>query len=141
MILIALRAGLFYFLMVFSAGFALGIVRVLWAVPRFGTRAAELIEMPLMLIVMVGAAAWIVRRWAVPPDLLARLGMGFTALGLLLFAEVGAVLQLRGLSLAEYLSSRDPVSGTVYYLLLFIFAALPCFISQKEDGNQETLSP
>lgn len=141
MILIALRAGFFYFLMVFSAGFALGIVRVLWAVPRFGTRAAELMEMPLMLIVMIGAAAWIIRQWAVPSDLPARLGMGITALGLLLFAEFGAVLQLRGLSLSEYLAIRDPVSGTVYYLMLFIFAALPSFIGQKEAGNQESSSP
>lgn len=51
-------------------------------------------EMPFMLIVMVGATAWIIRRWAVPSDLPVRLGMGLTALGLFLFAEFGAVLQL-----------------------------------------------
>lgn len=141
MILLALRAGLFYFVVVFSTGFALGIIRILWAVPHFGIRAAELMEMPFMLIVMVGATAWIIRRWAVLSDLPVRLGMGLTALGLLLFAEFGAVLQLRGLSISEYLASRDPVSGTVYYFMLLIFAALPCFVGQKEDGDQETLSP
>ena len=51
MFLLALRAGLFYFLVVFSSGFMLGIIRILWVVPRFGNRAAELMEMPLMLMV------------------------------------------------------------------------------------------
>ena len=132
----ALRAGLFYFLAVFSAGFALGIVRILWAVPRFGARAAELMEMPIMLIIMIGASAWIVRRCAVPDKLQARVGMGLTALCLLLFVEFGAVLQLRGLSISEYLESRDLVSSTVYYLMLLVFAALPCFIARQSDRQQ-----
>ncbi|EDX83221.1 hypothetical protein S7335_400 [Synechococcus sp. PCC 7335] len=134
---LALKAGLFYFLAVFSAGFVLGVARILWVVPRFGARAAELMEMPIMLIVMVGSAAFIIRRWAVPSDLPARLCMGLTALGLLLFAEFGAVLQLRGLSISEYLESRDPVSGTVYYLMLLILAALPCFIGQRSNRPPE----
>jgi len=42
--------------------------------------------------------------------------MGCVALGLLLAAEFTLVLWLRGLSISEYLASRDPVSGTVYYV-------------------------
>ncbi len=137
MFFLALRAGLFYFLAVFSAGFALGIVRILWAVPRFGARAAELMEMPIMLIVMIGASAWIIRRCAVPAQLQARLYMGLTALGLLLFAEFGTVLQLRGLSISEYSESRDLVSSTVYYLMLLVFAAVPCFIARPSSRQQE----
>jgi hypothetical protein len=38
-----LKAGVLYFGTVFAAGFALGMVRVLWMVPQFGVRAAELI--------------------------------------------------------------------------------------------------
>src|SRR6185503_11470140 len=44
----AFYAGLLYFSGVFAAGFLLGAVRVLWAGPRIGERAAELLEVPLM---------------------------------------------------------------------------------------------
>ncbi len=44
-----LRAAVFYFLLVFGAGFLLGIGRVLLIVPLLGERTAELLEMPLML--------------------------------------------------------------------------------------------
>ena len=44
----------------------LGTVRTLWVVPRFGTRMAELMETPIMLVVTMVAARWIVRRLAVP---------------------------------------------------------------------------
>ena len=39
---IALTSGA-YFAIVFSIGFALGVVRTLWVAPRVGERAAELI--------------------------------------------------------------------------------------------------
>src|SRR5438876_5028581 len=48
--------------------------------------------------------------------------MGGIALVFLLVAEFGFVLWLRGLSIREYLATRDPVSGTVYYVMLGIFA-------------------
>jgi hypothetical protein len=126
---LAFKAGLLYFAIVFTAGFGLGIVRVLWAVPRFGTRAAELMEMPFMLLATILAALWVVRRLAVPPGLWTRLCMGVVALGCLLLAEVSVVLQLRGLSIAEYLGDRDPVSGTVYLLMLGLFAVMPWLIA------------
>ena len=53
------------------------------------------------------------------PCPLSRLGMGLVALGLMLVAEFGLVLWLRGLSIKEYLATRDPVSGTVYYVMLW----------------------
>ena len=59
-------AGVVYFLVVFGAGFVLGAIRVLWVVPRMGVRGAELLEMPIMLIVTVLAARWVVRRFALP---------------------------------------------------------------------------
>jgi hypothetical protein len=121
---------LLYFGIVFTVGFILGPIRILWAVPRFGARVAELMEMPLMLVAIALAALWVVRRLSVPPGLWPRLGMGSVALGLLLLAEFGAVLQLRGLSIAEYLANRDPVSGTVYGLMLGLFAVMPWLISR-----------
>ena len=124
-----LKAGVLYFALVFGAGFVLGPIRILWAVPRFGTRMAELMEAPLMFVVTIIAARWIVRRLAVPSTLPSRLGMGFVALGLLLVAEFTLVLWLRGLSIGEYLATRDPVSGTVYYVLLGVFAIMPLLVA------------
>ena len=125
-----LRAGLLYFAIVFGVGFTLGPIRIFWAVPRFGTRVAELMEMPFMLVAITLAAFWVVRRLSVPSGVWTRLGMGSVALGFLLLAEFGAVLQLRGLTIAEYLGDRDPVSGTVYVLMLGLFAAMPWLISR-----------
>jgi type IV secretory pathway TrbD component len=57
--------------------------------------------------------------------------MRFVALGLMLVAEFGFVLWLRGLSIREYLASRDPVSGTVYYLMLGMFAIMPLLAARR----------
>jgi type IV secretory pathway TrbD component len=126
-----LKAGVFYFALVFGAGFVLGPMRILWVVPRFGVRMAELLETPIMLVVTIFAARWIVRRLAVPFTAVSRLGMGFVALSLLLAAEFTLVLWLRGLSISEYLSSRDPVSGTVYYVMLGAFAIMPLLVDRR----------
>ncbi len=124
-----LKAGLFYFALVFGAGFVLGPIRILWAVPRFGMRMAELMEAPIMFVVTIFAARWIVRHLALPPTVSIRLGMGSIALGLMVVAEFAFVLRLRGLSISEYPATRDPVSGTVYYLMLAVFGMMPLFES------------
>jgi hypothetical protein len=128
-----LKAGIFYFALVFGAGFVLGPIRLLWLIPRVGTRMAELIEAPVMLVVMILAARWIVRRLDVPATSSGRLGMGCIALALLLVAEFTLVLRLRGLTIPEYLASRDPVSGTVYYVLLGVFALMPLLVARRRD--------
>jgi hypothetical protein len=124
-----LKAGSAYFGLVFVAGFALGTIRVLWVVPWLGTRMAELLEEPIMLVVVFLAASWVVRRFAVPPGLWNRLGTGCIALCLLLLAEFSLVL-VRRMSIRDYLAGRDPVSGSVYYAELGIMAALPWFVDR-----------
>lgn len=123
-----LKAGAVYFALVFGAGFAFGTLRVLLVVPRLGARAAELIEAPFMLAVTFLAARWTVQRLAVPAAWAPRLAMGGIALGLLLAAEFTMVLGLRGLSMREYSATLDPVSGTVYYALLGVFALMPLWV-------------
>ncbi len=71
-----LKAGVLYFAVVFCAGFVLGPIRILWVVPRLGTRMAELLEEPIMLVIIILAARWIVRKLAVPPTPSKRLTMG-----------------------------------------------------------------
>ena len=126
-----LKAGVLYFALVFGAGFVLGPVRILWIVPRFGTRMAELMETPIMLVVIIASARWIVRHLAVSSTTSSRLGMGCVALILLLVAEFTVVLWLRGMSMSEYFASRDPVSGTVYFATLALFAAMPLFEGRR----------
>jgi hypothetical protein len=126
-----LKAGALYFALVFGAGFVLGALRVLLVVPHLGARTAELIEAPFMLAVTVLAARWTARRLAVPTAWTRRLGMGGIALGLLLAAEFTVVFGLRGMSMREYFASLDPVSGTVYYALLGIFAVMPLLVARR----------
>jgi hypothetical protein len=125
------KAGALYFALVFCAGFVLGTFRVLVVVPRLGARAAELIEAPIMLAVTFFAARWTVRRLAVPSAWPRRIGMGLVALGLLLAAEFGVVLGVRGLSPREYFATLDPVSGTTYYALLGVFALMPLLVARR----------
>ncbi len=126
-----LKAGVLYFALVFGAGFVLGTVRTLWVVPRVGTRMAELMEMPIMLVVTVVVSRWVVLRLLVPFIPFARLGMGGIALGLLLVAEFGFMLRVRGLSIRQYFASRDRVSGAVYYVMLVLFAVMPLLLARR----------
>jgi len=126
-----LKAGALYFALVFVVGFVLGAIRTLWLVPRVGTRTAELTEMPVMLAVTILAARWTVLRLTVPPMPSARIGMGCIALVLMLVAEFGFVLSIRGLSIRDYLATRDPVSGAAYYVLLIVFAVMPVVVAGK----------
>ena len=119
------KAGVLYFTLVFGAGFVFGTIRTLWVVPRVGERTAELMEMPIMLAVTIVAARWTVLRLSVPINFSARLGMGCMALVLMLIAEFGVVLWIRGISIKEYVGTRDPVAGAAYYLLLIVFAIMP----------------
>ena len=57
-----------------------------------------------------------------------RIAAGCLALALLLSLELTVVLALRGLTLATYLASRDPVAGAAYLLSLALFAVCPCDI-------------
>jgi hypothetical protein len=54
--------------------------------------------------------------------------MGLIGFALLLIAEFAVVLWLRGLTLNEYFAGRDPVSGTVYYVMLIVFAMMPLLL-------------
>jgi hypothetical protein len=126
-----LKAGGLYFALVFAAGFVMGSIRLLWLVPRFGARTAELMEAPIMLAAIVAAARWIAGRPGAPSTRSSRLGMGCLALGLLLTAEFTWVLWLRALSIAAYLAGRDPVSGTVYYAMLGVFAVMPLLMGRS----------
>ena len=98
------------------------MIRVPFLVPRLGERYAELLEMPFMFVAIVLAARHVVRRFDLPARLPLRLQVGFVALALSVVAELLLATVLQGRSLPEFIASRDPVSGSVYLVMLMLFA-------------------
>ena len=117
-------SSLSYFGIVILSGFVLGIVRVFWLAPWLGERNAELLEMPIMLFVAYVSAGYVIKRFRLP-DVKAACTVGVVALILLLALEFTLVLELRGLSVEEYLRSRDPISSAAYAFSLLVYGALP----------------
>ena len=104
-----LKPALVYFAAVFGAGFVLGPIRVLWLIPKLGgehaERYAELMEVPLMLVVIWLAARWLVRRFPAPTGTAPRshfLRVGLLALAFIVAAEMLLGWKLRGLTPLEY---------------------------------------
>lgn len=133
-----LKLGALYFAVVFAAGFILGTIRTFWLVPRLGVRFAELVEAPIMFVVVVLSAHVIVQRHAELRRWEEWLGVGLLALALMLLVEFTAVLWLRGLSFEQYLATRDPVSSTVYFAMLGLFAVLPALVSRRRRNSRGT---
>ncbi|HEY9051402.1 MAG TPA: hypothetical protein VIQ03_07650 [Gammaproteobacteria bacterium] len=130
-----LVASLIYFSIVFGAGFVLGVVRVLLLVPTMGERYAELLEMPLMLIVIFYSAQFIVSRYTFIKKSLEFLFIGIIAFSLLVLFELTLVLAIRDLTIEQYMKSRDPVSGIAYALSLIVYMIMP-FVFAKTRSNK-----
>ena len=130
----SLKPAILYFALVMGTGFALGMIRVPLLVPRLGERYAELLEMPFMFVAIVLAARHVVRRFDVPASLPIRLQVGFAALALSVLAELLLAMVLQGRSLAQFIASRDPVSGTVYVGMLLVFAAMPSLLALRRHA-------
>lgn len=128
-----LKAAVVYFVLVFGVGFFLGPIRILWVAPRVGQRTAELIEEPIMFVMIVLAARWTVRRFRPPSTASALLGVGFIALALVVAAELGVVIGLQGFTIDRYIASRDPVAGTAYLVMLAVFAIMPALVSRPRS--------
>ncbi len=127
-----LKPALLYFLLVFGTGFVLGVLRVSFILPQFGERWAELTEMPLMVGAIVFAARWLTRR-----NMEGRttwLAVGGIAAGLILMADLGVGVGLRGMSPVEALLQKDPVSGTAYYVAIALFGLMPWLVTRRRAG-------
>lgn len=126
--------GALYFLIVFAVGFVVGVVRTLWLVPPVGVRWAELLEIPAMVVVIYWAARWVSRwfRLAIHRRPV-QAGVGLVGLLLLVAAELYLALKLGGQSPAEYVASRDPVSGTAYALSLVLFVLMPTLVTRAPN--------
>ncbi len=130
-----LLAAAAYFGIVFGVGFVLGSVRVPFLVPRLGERMAELAEMPFMLLAIVLAAGYIVKKYGTTVPSLGWAVVGAIALAFLVFAELLLAVVLAGRGVGEYVASRDPISGSVYGVMLLVFAAMPWLRHRLASGN------
>jgi hypothetical protein len=126
----AVKAGVIYFLLVFVVGWILGPIRELWAVPHFGRVTATLSEAVIMLIAMITAARWVIRRYEVPHTLASTLSMGLIAIGLLLPAEIAGIVWVRRLSVHEYAASLVTVSGLISLAMFLFFTAMPTLVGR-----------
>ena len=127
-----LKAGAIYFALVFAVGWILGPIRQLLIVPHLGHITGLLLELPLMLVAMIFAARWVLRRPNVPHALRTRAQIGVVALGILLPAELAGALWVRGASVREYLASLATVSG-----LILAFAAVPALVGELDACNDK----
>lgn len=129
----ALRGGAAYFAIVFAFGFVLGIVRVLWLAPRLGALFAVAIELPIML-----AASWLIcaallRRFAVPYAMGARIAKGGLAFVLLMFAEFSLATLAFGQSPAAFIAGIGEPHAVLGLLGQIGFALMPWL--QRERAN------
>jgi len=127
------KPAVLYFALVLGTGFALGTIRVPLLVPRLGERYAELLEMPFMFIAIVLAARHVVRRFDLPVNLSVRLQVGIAALIMSVLAELLLATLLQGRSLAQFIASRDPISGSVYLVMLLLFALMPSILAHMSN--------
>ncbi|NMM08657.1 MAG: hypothetical protein HHJ16_00060 [Polaromonas sp.] len=130
-----IRAGLTYFAIVLGTGFVLGVIRVPFLVPRIGERWAELAEMPIMATVIFLAAGFSLRRFPRICSPGRSLAAWVLALALSVCAELGLAVVLQSQTLAEFLKSRDQVSGSVYVALLLVFAVMPRLRLRNHEQN------
>lgn len=129
-----LKTGLLYYLMVFGAGFAFGVIRRLVFSPVLGEPLAELIEIPPMLIVIWYAAKFVVRHCQLS-RLRAGLGAGLVALVLMVASELALVIALNQQSLLEYLAAQMTPAGIAYGVSLLIYTLLPGVLTHRQSNS------
>jgi hypothetical protein len=128
----AVRAGLVYFLLVFAAGWVLGPLRELLLVPAIGRTLAVLAEAPLLILALVLASRWTVRRLAVPATVGARAGMGLVALALLLAAELAGGWLVRGEGVVAWAGKLATPAGAIGLALVLLCAAIPVVVGRRD---------
>ena len=124
----AMSVATLYFLLVFAAGFGLGIVRTLVLVPRIGPLLATLIEAPVMLGIGYAACRFVLRRWPVQAG---RWIMVPVFLMLLALSEWQLGLQLFGITAAQQWANVATPAGLVGLSAQALVALLPLVLERS----------
>jgi hypothetical protein len=91
--------------------------------------------MPFMFVAIILAARCIVRRFQLPAKHAVRLQVGFAALAMPVFAELVLAAVLQDRPVAQYIASRDPVSGSACLMMLLTFALMPTILARPGKGQ------
>lgn len=121
----ALRAGAFYGLALFAAGFALGTVRTVLVEPRVGPLAATLIETPLMLLLAWPLCRRVMTRAAAPTGPASCAAASLAASASLITAEIVLGLTLFGRSAAEQAEAFASPQGRLGLAAQIAACAIP----------------
>lgn len=122
-----------YFLMVYFAGFALGIIRELIITPTVGLSAALLMEMPVMAIASFFSARFVLDR---APDAKSPsdfLFIGCTAFVLLMIAEETMSRILRGISVFTFWADFGPLAALANIAGLGLFMLMPLIVGLNRN--------
>lgn len=130
----AVKAGVIYFLVVFSIGFVMGPVREYFLGPLLGTVLAVLVESPVLIGGMILGGYWIVKKLDLPSGL-PRGMMGFTGLLLVLGADWSVGFLFRGMTTEEILIHYSRPEGLIYVGLLLIFLSVPVVVPGRVEGE------
>lgn len=117
--------GLAYFLVVFAAGFVLGVLRTLVVIPAVGELLGVVIELPVILTVSWIACGWAVLRFDVPGTTATRMAMGALAFALLMVGEVLVSITLADRSLAEHWALYRSLPARIGLLGQLVYAVFP----------------
>jgi len=119
------EAAVAYFAAVFAIGFAIGACRMLLLAPRVGETAAVALEAPVMIAVSWLVCVAVLRRFAPPAMVSARLAMGALALFLLLVADAALGFFGFGRPLSEQLAAFARPAGAVGLAAQCVFGLIP----------------
>jgi hypothetical protein len=130
-----LSAGFAYAVSVFPVGFALGTVRVLVLVPRFGATKSVLLEAPVIL-----AASWILskvttQRLQVPRDRASRAMMGSAAFGFLMCLELAVSVLVFKKPPTDFFLEYGTVPGMIGLAAQLAYAAFPLIQARRSDRS------
>ena len=128
------RAALAYFGLVFAAGFAIGVLRVLLVEPNLGPAWAVALELPVMLGLSAVVARWIVGVLAVEPATAPLLRTGLVALALLVAAETALGLLAFGQSVADQLAAYASPRGALTLAGQIGFGLMPLLVARGRSA-------
>ena len=110
---------------VFCAGFALGVVRVLWLEPSFGPLGAVALELPIMLAISWSVSAALLRKSHGDWSRLQSLAMGGFAFVLLIAMELALGAALTGDGVAAFFARLSTLHGALGLAAQIAFGLIP----------------
>jgi hypothetical protein len=127
-----LLAGFSYFIVVFGAGFAFGVVRELILAPYFGRFVSVFIDAPFMLIVIYFAARFILRRANVQKTFVPLISVGLIGFIFTQIADFTVGLKMRDMSFYDQTNHLMTPAGIIYLGLLMFFLIMPLLVAKLD---------